>query len=514
MPKTKLPVDENWTRRTFVKTSALAGAAAWLPWAQSPVASAQSSSQDFDFYISPTGSDGNSGTMASPWAITALNTKRATYAGKRVGLLDGTYSTASIAAYAGGYSPALGVAPGSSGSPTIIESVNPRMAILDDSGSSFARGIIGAIDSTAGHFTLRNLKVRGARQGCIHIQCTSGRGVGIKVDGCEVYDQRFGGPDITTGIFLQALDDAEVTNCYIHDITNTTGGSRVAGIMMYGCRRTKIERCSFASTVNAAIHDKYAGGSPRTDQQETQVRQCYFAGNPIALWGFDNKDQTGPPPSNPPYGPYIIENNVFDNCGAVLSNPGAFSAASPVIFRNNTIYAISGTREGLNLHTWMAGCEPSFYNNIWHFSGASWGETRALVVSVSGSGGALANVIDYNCYGPGAFQWLTQTGYGYPYTPNSGSGYAVRSTPAAWQSATGRDQTGRSLFATNALFTMTGSGADRFKLQSGSPCIGAGRVGGVPTGATRNMGAWDGVVTQIGCHFGPTPRSPVGISVA
>lgn len=48
--------------------------------------------QPFDFYISPTGNDANAGTLAAPWSITALNSKQATYAAKRVGLLPGTYT--------------------------------------------------------------------------------------------------------------------------------------------------------------------------------------------------------------------------------------------------------------------------------------------------------------------------------------------------------------------------------------------------------------------------------------
>src|SRR5690348_7718458 len=57
---------------------------------------ATSAGQPFDFYISTTGSDTNAGTLASPWAITAINTKQATYAGKRLGLLPGTYDVSSL----------------------------------------------------------------------------------------------------------------------------------------------------------------------------------------------------------------------------------------------------------------------------------------------------------------------------------------------------------------------------------------------------------------------------------
>ena len=44
----------------------------------------------FDYYIATTGSDTNPGTLASPWAITGINSKQATYAGKRLGIVAGT----------------------------------------------------------------------------------------------------------------------------------------------------------------------------------------------------------------------------------------------------------------------------------------------------------------------------------------------------------------------------------------------------------------------------------------
>ena len=83
----------------------------------------------FDYYISPTGSDSNNGlTTSTPWALTAINTKRATYAGKTVGLMDGTYNVITITGQSTNLSThdnTLGVAAGSSGSPTIIKAVNP-----------------------------------------------------------------------------------------------------------------------------------------------------------------------------------------------------------------------------------------------------------------------------------------------------------------------------------------------------------------------------------------------------
>jgi hypothetical protein len=451
----------------------------------------------FDFYISPSGSDSNDGlTPSTAWAITALNTKRETYAGHRVGLLDGTYPTGGIAPYAGGDSPSLGVAPGSPGNPTVIEALNHRAAILDHDGGGIA--CIGAYDATAGHFTLRGLKIINARDFSVYINRTRGRGEGVVVDSCELTEQQSDSQDITAGVFLQALDAAQVVNCHFHDITNTTGGLRVSAILQYGTIGTVVDRCTFDGTYGG-VHSKYAGGTPRTDDQETHVKQCYFHQVTVACRGFDNKDQTGPGPSNPPYGPFIIENNVFENCDHALGNDGPFSAGSPVIVRNNTIYATSaGAKDGFNLHTWQPGCEPSFYNNIWYLGGsASLVELCALAISVDGSGTAYADVIDYNCYGPSSMQWVTQTGYGYPY---SGGGYTTHTSSAAWQGATGGDDTTHSLFATDPSFTMAGSGAARFQLAGGSPCIGAGRAGGSSGGAAMDMGAWAGV-TQVGCDF-------------
>src|SRR5579863_9641682 len=111
------------TRRTLLKQGVYATLSAATASIVTRVASAQSaSSASFDFYISPTGSDSNSGTLDQPWAITAINTRRGDYAGKRVGLLDGTYNVHALCQAAPSWSSsALAVNGGSSStSPTII----------------------------------------------------------------------------------------------------------------------------------------------------------------------------------------------------------------------------------------------------------------------------------------------------------------------------------------------------------------------------------------------------------
>jgi hypothetical protein len=451
--------------------------------------------ETFDFYIGPSGSDSNPGTEAEPWAITALNTKRATYAGTRVGLLNGTYATGGISPYAGGDTPSLGIAPGSSGSPTIVQAVNDRMAIMDHDEGGIA--CMGAYDSTCEYFQIRGLKFINTRDFAIYINRSSGRGLGIVVADCEFTQQlKTDEADLTAGVFFQSLTDAIVDNCLFHDIENSVQASSVAAFLEYGCIRTVIQKSSFIDVYSGPF-SKYAGGDPRTDDQGMIVRQCYIKGCVYGVRGCTNKDQDPNPPTDPPYDPYIIENTVFEDNELCLSADGPHSSASPVIVRNCTIYARSaGAKQGFNLYTWQEGLgEPDYYNNIWSIGGSStWTELRALAVTVDGAGNALTGVIDYNCY-HGSTEWTTQEGYGYPYY---GGALDSPNSQAAWQSATGKDDA--ALFATDPSFTMTGSNADRFKLGGSSPCLNAGRVGGLSGGATRHMGAWDGVVTQIGSN--------------
>lgn len=128
------------TRRTVLKQGGYAALATAVPLFVRP-ARAQTTAAAFDYYISPSGSNSNPGTLAAPWAITALASKGSTYAGKRIGLLPGNYPFYSIV-QASGQGPgsdyaAIGITGGTSGSPTYLASCNssgaytPRVAILD-----------------------------------------------------------------------------------------------------------------------------------------------------------------------------------------------------------------------------------------------------------------------------------------------------------------------------------------------------------------------------------------------
>src|SRR5580700_7034678 len=111
-----------FTRRTLLKRGGCAVLASAVPML---VRTARAQTTSYNFYISPTGSDSNAGTQASPWSINAINTKQALYAGKSVGVLPGTYNIHGlIQSLPSGsqQTAALSINGGTSGSPTLIQS--------------------------------------------------------------------------------------------------------------------------------------------------------------------------------------------------------------------------------------------------------------------------------------------------------------------------------------------------------------------------------------------------------
>ena len=74
------------TRRNLLKHSGIAALAVATSDLFVRAARSQAAST-FDYYISPIGDDNNPGTLASPWSITALNSKMSTYSGKRIGII-------------------------------------------------------------------------------------------------------------------------------------------------------------------------------------------------------------------------------------------------------------------------------------------------------------------------------------------------------------------------------------------------------------------------------------------
>ena len=159
-----------------------------------------------------------------PWAISALSTKPQV-AGKRIGLLDGTYVSTNNNYESAG----IDVQSGSAGSPTIVEAVNPRQAIITGrSGSSYPgfQGLIGVINGS--YVTFRNLTVTdGVCKGVVVFGSNN-----IRIEGCHVFDfalsknpsyaSQYPGDNVE-GIRIENSTDCVVSHCKIHGCYNAGG---------------------------------------------------------------------------------------------------------------------------------------------------------------------------------------------------------------------------------------------------------------------------------------------------
>ena len=512
MSRSKNPIESTWTRRAFVKTSTLAGATALMPWAISRVANAQTES--FDFYISPTGSDNNSGTLSSPWAITAINTKRDTYAGRRVGLLDGNYDLSGMNAYNGASvevpQPILQVAAGTAGSPTVIKSVNPRAAVLNLRSSGGVRRRLAAIGqfSLGGYVTIDGLTVTGGAFWLMSFWGNSPTNYaqfasGIIVQNCHLYDSVLPVQDNNPAIWLDRCMNPIVRNNLIHDITGAGSSYGPCAVMTLSVRGLVMEYNEVYNT-RAFIHDKHNDGQGGYASDGFIVRNNYVHDIADAAFvGLDTEYHSSSPP-----GPYLdsrIYNNVFVGCGAGWYCKVNAPTRMSVLIYNNT-FVLTRNLSGDNGGWWgpsaTAANKISYYNNIFRRNGFSMGYMGDLAVSA----GALGT-INYNIY-----DTTMRVNILSPLNTNSSSTTVTPySSLASWRSASGADA--NSIQA--APVFVGGRGAGAYALASGSPGLNAGRVGGVSSGATVHIGAWDGVVTRIGSNWdsGPVPNPPVVLPV-
>src|SRR5271155_5586721 len=197
----------------------------------------------FDFYISATGSDANPGTQASPWAITSLrdtSPNNSKMAGKKVGLLPGTYVVASLTSGSdsGDYQrPVLHIPAGTAGTPTVVQSVQPRLAIISFANSSNTNSCIGQNEGGAGHWTLDGVVLNAAGfNGSPISYFPGGSNSGATIQNCEIY----GVAAITVGnnyagIFQQGAQGSLIQNNYFHDIHKPSQPDHCHAFEEYSC---------------------------------------------------------------------------------------------------------------------------------------------------------------------------------------------------------------------------------------------------------------------------------------
>jgi hypothetical protein len=496
------------SRRSFI----LRSAGTTLALAAIPRAGlSQSSSQRFDYYIGPSGSDSNAGTQASPWAITALTDASPSYrkiAGKRIGLLDGHYDVSGFGPQKSGNFVRLCVPGGSAASPTVIQSVNPRMAVISGkSGTTYpGQGVLignGANGQGAhtdfAYITLKDLTVTGCYGTAVSfcgVSADERNCVGIVVDGCHVYDvmnrnasANCAGVEFGNG----GVSGALVHNCVIHDCYCVGYAPRnlenCYAILDYA-QHTTVEYCTLYNA-HALIRQKNNVGPPFG----MTIRFNYLYAGPgganAALVGFNNAYGT-----SPPYPATNVHNNIFETIPIYYSaNSGEDGFHADWNFFNNTIYldGIAGC-VGPFISAAPSLCSVRYYNNFHVRRNAKPGGSGRGDAQFGSQPNAWT-IIDFNRWEADSRFGVSANPHAYPTSLLSFEQWrGIKTSP----SPDAHSSTSAAKFASNII---GGAGAQQYKLASGSTWASAGRVGGVAQGGPVELGAWGGGATQIGAGF-------------
>jgi hypothetical protein len=454
----------------------------------------------FDFYISPTGSDSNNGlTTSTPWAITAINTKRATYAGLRVGLMDGTYDLSAMPNYAGDGAnnpyPILQVAGGSASASTVIKAVNARAAILNlrsGAGVRNQRPAIGQYGTAIanGYIDIDGLRVTGGGfwgmsfWGAVATNNRVGWKPNVRVLNCQIDDLLLvaNPPDNQPGIWFDKCTGPIVRNNLFFNISDGTGGYGPCAVMTLSVRGLIFEY-NEVYDVNCPIHDKHNNGDDFASDGFV-IRYNYFhdsggAGQYLII-GLDTEYIANAP--NDTYQESQIHNNLIVGWGGGWYCKGNSPTRMSVTFYNNT-WVLDQNAENGFLGTMATTSDLfSFYNNLISRQGFTLGWSIGVSIGAFGT-------VDFNMYDSGTISFQLFN----PINSTSWNG-TTYSSLAAWRAATPADDNSTQ---GTAVF-VGGSGPEAYALAEGSPGRDAGRVGGTSAGASRHVGAYDGVVTQIG----------------
>jgi hypothetical protein len=519
------------TRRSVLKQGGCAILASAVPLVVRSVRAATSA--PFDYYISTGGNDNNPGTLASPWSINSLNRNsgnNSKMAGKRIGLIQGTYGVYSLWQSASYSDPALHVPAGSSGAPTYVGSCDSSGNYLQgaaqitaspsgkaggglpgSSGSSVA--IIGQYYAQAnGYFTLDGLRVSDSNGYGLSVWSESGSTPGVTAQNCEIYSGSGSEGNNPGAVLLHGCVGAVINNCKIHDWQISGSGSHnCAGIFSFSCTGNHYTYNTIYNC-NSCIYDKDNANGGHTYAYNYLECNGSNPQNCITNSGGGSVGQTR-----------TVHHNILvaaggSNTGMMLgindSGPNYYTPYESMAFYNNTCYVLNGGSFQIGL-MWQSegnGVSPAasvkHFNNIWVSGNPGYG---TVIFNPTGGAVALSN---YNCYSGGSSSAMC--------TGNGGAPSATYSL-SSWRSTMGQDANSLSPSSASGIFSSPGGAQNPagYKLAGGSVCSGAGRTGGSSSGTACDLGAWGydqalgAVPTQIGANLAagtttsPVPEAPV-----
>lgn len=509
------------TRRTVLKQGGCAILASVVPLIGRHARAATTT--PFDYFISTTGNDANAGTLASPWAITAINTKRAIYAGKRVGLIAGIYPVYSLWQSANYNTPALNV----QGGPN--PSTMTYIASCDSSGNYSARaaqitaspsgtpggGLPGTSSSSVaiigqgyaianGNVHFDGLSVSDSNGYCFVLYGSNT--YGFIIENCEIYNVGGSEGNNPAGVMQNNCVGNQIKNNKIHDVqlqgsSPGDGNHNCAGLFSFGCSGNFYTNNTIYNC-NSCAYDKNSNNGGHTyaynylEANGTSPQLIIRGGGEVA-------GQTR-----------TVHHNImvlgsgatsfYD--GAIDSGPNYWTPYGSINFYSNTLYALGGFQWALQWQAEGTTVSPpatiSLWNNLYALPTPSPYSTLIL----GSYAGSVRSPIDYN-------------GYFGTTTPKFQTG-ATYTTLAAWQTAIGAESHSHNSASTSGLFVNPGQPQlpSGYQLVAGtSPAIGKGSTNGLSSGSACDLGAWGydpalgAAPTQIGADFSanPVPGAPM-----
>ncbi len=354
---------------------------------------------------------------------------------------------------------------------------------------------VGQSTTVKSNITIDGIVFTGASGYCFMVgdnNSVTGPYTNIVLQNCELTDNSSANTTSASGvnccpIALYSHHNCTVTNNYIHDnIGPVLSGDNSHFSAMY------IWGDSFGLTLtNNTVVNSGNIHSKEATQYNYTVAYNYVdmtnktpAGGPSqntsALYGFNPDGGLGTLT--------VIHHNIliapFTYIG-LTTDTGQAGWNSPCQVYNNTCIASGNQASGnVGSYGWemTTGLSPfSFYNNLFVDNGHSLTSNYGyMLYNTDGF-----TVCDYNCYGGNAGSFFMTVPPGATTT-----GSFTPRTFLDWKGAINGGGDAHS-FNTVATFTNTGTFADQYHVTAGA-AFNSGRIGGVSSGATTNMGAWDG----------------------
>lgn len=481
----------------------------------------QSNPYTFTKFISPAGSDSNSGnSVSSPWAITSLSSgsgNNSALAGKQVGLMQGVYPLNTAYESSTYLAPACHVPAGSSGTPTVIASCDNTgnysrgAAQLTASPSGTPGGGLPS-SSVSGNMIGQNSGAAGGYITLDGLNCSDGFGCifcvwsgitnhtpGVIIQNCEFYNGNGDEGSNPGAIMLEGCLGALVTNCKIHDWQpDDLGQHNCAGIFSFSSNGNTYSYNTIYNC-NSCIYDKDSSNGGHTYVYNYIECNGSAPNNCVTDSGGGVAGQLR-----------TVHHNVFMGAAGVGillgvndSGPNYYDPAESLAFYNNSCWGLGGNWAGCWWGAQGTGVSPTaavtHYNNIYACASTP-NFIGTLLFNTATGAVALSN---YNAY-TGAAQSKLCVSAG----TNSPSN--TYTTLAAWQAARSIDANSFAQSSTSGIFTNPGVNLTPtgYQLHSGSPCLGAGYTNGTGSGgAACDQGAYgyDSSTgsnnTQVGCNF-------------